>query len=183
MSEFAMDAFRRMPRRWHCPACAVLQDRTKERNRMNTLQDVKDILAQKTIALAGLSRDEKSFSATISRELKARGHTVLPVNPKATSIGGETCYARIADLPKGVGAVLVCTQPSESERIVRDAAAKGITRIWLQQGAQSPQAIAACSEYGMTAVHGRCVLMFAEPVGSIHGVHRWFAKVFGQLPR
>jgi uncharacterized protein len=150
---------------------------------MNTLQDVKDFLAQKTIALAGASRDEKSFSATVGRELRAHGYTVLPVNPNAKSIGGETCYAAVSDLPRSVGAVLICTPPSETEKVVREAAARGITRVWLQQGAQTPAAIAACEEKGLTGAYGKCIMMFAEPVGSIHGVHRWFAGLFGRLPR
>ncbi len=75
------------------------------------------------------------------------------------------------------------TAPAQSEKVVSDAAAQGITRVWLQQGAQSEAALAICREKGLQTVCGKCIMMFAEPVASIHGVHRWFAKVFGQLPR
>ncbi len=150
---------------------------------MNTLADIKDFLSQKTIAMAGLSRDEKAFSANIKKELVAKGYRIVPVNPNAENIGGEKCYPNLAAIPGKVGAVLVVTQPAQSEKVVRDAAAAGITRVWLQQGAQSDAAIVACKEKGLTAVWGRCVMMFAEPVSSIHGMHRWFAKVFGTLPK
>jgi hypothetical protein len=105
------------------------------------------------------------------------------VNPNATTIGGEPCYPSLAALPEKVEGVLVVTPPTQSEMVVRDAAAQGIKRVWVQLGAHSPAAQTACAELGMTAVSGKCIMMFAEPVTSIHGMHRWFAKVFGQLPR
>jgi uncharacterized protein len=150
---------------------------------MNTQADIRDFLSQKTIAMAGLSRNEKAFSSSIKKELAAKGYRIIPVNPNAESIGGEECYPTLAAIPEKVGAVLVVTSPAQSEKIVRDAAAAGITRVWLQQGAQSDAAVKACKEMGLTSVWGRCVMMFAEPVGSIHGVHRWFAKIFGGLPK
>ncbi len=150
---------------------------------MNTKQDIQDFLAQKTIAMVGLSRDEKAFSANIRKELTAKGYRILAVNPHATSIGGEACYPSLAALPEKVGGALVVTPPAQTEKVVREAAAQGITRLWLQQGAQSDAALAACTELGLTAVSKKCIMMFAEPVESIHSVHRWFAKVFGQLPR
>ncbi len=150
---------------------------------MNTQADIKDFLSQKTIAMAGLSRDEKAFSANIKKELVAKGYRIIPVNPNAESIGGEKCYPDLAAIPDKVGAVLVVTPSAQSEKIVRDAVAAGITRVWLQQGAQSDAAVVACKENKLTAVSGRCIMMFAEPVSSIHGVHRWFAKVFGTLPK
>jgi predicted CoA-binding protein len=149
---------------------------------MNTKQDIQEFLSQKTIAMAGLSRDEKSTSASIKKELQAKGYKILAVNPNASSIGGETCYTSLSALPEKVGGVLVVTGPAQSEKVVREAAKLGINRVWVQLGAQSPEAAAACAERGMAAVSGKCIMMFAEPVTSIHGVHRWFAKVFGTLP-
>ena len=149
---------------------------------MNTKQDIQEFLAQKTLAMAGISRSEKAFSAVVNNELKAKGYRVLPVNPHAGTIAGEPCYPSMAALPERVGGVVVFTPPAETEKVVRDAAAQGITRVWLQQGTASAAALAFCREKGMQVVSGKCIMMFAEPVGSIHGVHRWFAKVFGQLP-
>ena len=150
---------------------------------MNTKQDVQEFVSQKTIAMAGLSRDANAFSANIRKELQSKGYRILAVNPNASSIGGETCYPSLSALPEKVGGVLVVTGPSQSEKVVREAAAQGISRVWLQQGAQSDAAIAACAEHGLSAVSGKCIMMFAEPVSSVHSVHRWFAKVFGQLPK
>jgi predicted CoA-binding protein len=160
-----------------------IQQAKEKEQRMNTKQDVQDFLAQKTLAIVGLSRDEKAMSGNVNKELKAKGYRMLPVNPNAESIAGEKCYPSLAALPEKVGGVLVFTPPSQTEKVVREAAALGITRVWLQQGAQSDAALAACREKDLQTVSGKCIMMFAEPVATFHGVHRWFAKVFGQLPK
>jgi hypothetical protein len=150
---------------------------------VNTKQDVQEFLAQKTIAMVGVSRDEKAFSAMAYRELKGKGFRILPVNPNAKTIQEDACYPTLAALPEKVGGVIIFTPPAQSEQVVRDAVAQGITRVWLQQGTVSEGATTACVENNLTAVTGKCIMMFAEPVASFHGVHRWFAKVFGQVPR
>ncbi len=150
---------------------------------MNTKQEIEGFVSQKVIAMAGMSRDPKSTSASMRRELESKGYRILAVNPHATSIGGAPCYPDLASLPEKVGGVLVVTPSTQSENVVRDAAAQGISRVWVQMGAQSAAAEAACVEKGLSAVSGKCIMMFAEPVTSVHSVHRWFAKVFGQLPR
>ena len=60
--------------------------------------------------------------------------------------------------------MLIVTPASQSEQVVRDAAAQGISRVWLQRGAHSDAALAACGEHGLTAVSGKCIMTFAEPV-------------------
>ncbi len=150
---------------------------------MNTLQDVKDFMSQKALALVGVSRNEKSFSAAAFGELKQRGYRLFPVNPGAESIGGERCYPDLQALPEKPGGVLVFTPPAATEKVVREAAAAGIRHIWIQRGAESKGALRFCAESGLPAVSRRCILMFAEPVGSFHAFHRRLAKLFGRLPK
>ena len=150
---------------------------------MNTMQDIQGILAQKTLAVAGLSRDEKSMSAAAFKELKAKGYTLYPVNPNADSIRGETCYPSLAALPAKVGGVLVFTSPAHTEQVVRDAVAAGIRRIWIQQGAQSEAAVRFCADNKLPAVTKECIMMYVEPVTSIHAFHRFVKKLFGGLPK
>ena len=149
---------------------------------MNTKQDVQDFIAQKTLAVAGISRNPQSFSARAFAELKTKGYRLFPVNPNADSIAGEKCYPNVGALPEKPGGVLVFTPPAETEKVVREAAAAGIARIWIQQGAQSEAALRFCREKNLAAVSRQCILMFAEPVASIHRVHRWLWKILGKLP-
>jgi hypothetical protein len=150
---------------------------------VNTRQDIEGFLAQKSIAVAGVSRDPRSFSATTFKELAGRGYRLFAVNPNAESIHGEKCYPSLSRLPEKVGGVLLFTPPAVTETVVKEAAAAGIGRIWIQQGAQSPAALDFCREKNLAAVSGQCIMMYAEPVTSIHGFHRWVKKLFGGLPR
>ncbi len=150
---------------------------------MNTRKEIDGFVAQKTLAVAGLSRNPQSFSARAYEELKTKGYTLYPVNPNAERIGGQACYATVSAVPGEVGGVLVFTPPAATEKVVREAAGAGIRRVWIQQGAQSDASIAFCKEQGLEAVSGQCILMFAEPVASFHGFHRWVKKLFGGIPR
>ena len=71
--------------------------------------------------------------------------------------------------------------PVQTEKLVREARDAGIARIWMQQGAESAEAIRFCDESGIDVVHGQCIMMFAEPAG-IHKFHRWLNGIFGKLP-
>lgn len=144
---------------------------------------VADFVSQRKLAIVGVSRGGAKFGNLALSALKAKGYRVFPVNPGAGEIGGERCYSSLRTLPEAVGGVLVVVPPQQAEQVVREAAAAGIGRVWLQQGAESPAAVRFCRENGMQVVHGECILMFAEPVNSFHRWHRWLWKVLGKLPK
>ncbi len=73
--------------------------------------------------------------------------------------------------------------PDETERVVRDAAAAGIPRVWKLQGAESEEAIRFCEEHGISVVAGECILMFARPLRFYHKPHRCVWKLLGKLPK
>jgi predicted CoA-binding protein len=52
-------------------------------NQKVALEIIEDFLAQKRIALVGLSRQPKDFSVMLFEELCRRGYDVVPVNPGA----------------------------------------------------------------------------------------------------
>ncbi|MBZ5544903.1 MAG: CoA-binding protein [Acidobacteriia bacterium] len=144
---------------------------------------VTDFVSQKKLAVVGVSRQGKKFGNMAFRELKAKGYKLLPVHPQAETIEGERCYPSLAALPEPVDGVLVVVPPAETEKVVREAAAAGIKRVWMQQGAESPAAIKFCEDNGLSAVHGECILMFAEPAAWFHRAHRWVWKLLGKLPK
>lgn len=150
---------------------------------MNTRKDIDAFVAEKTLAVVGVSRDPQSFSGRAFQELKGKGYTLYPVNPNAETIAGERCYPSVKALPGKVGGALLFTKPGVTETVVREAAEAGIRRIWIQQGAQDEGSIRYCMEQKLEAVSGHCILMFAEPVASIHSVHRWLKKLFGGMPK
>jgi uncharacterized protein len=143
---------------------------------------IQQFVSAKTIAVAGVSATGKGFGSFAYSELKKRGYRVMAVHPKASAVHGDPCWPSFARLPEPVERALVVVKPDLAEVVVREAAAAGVRRIWLQQGAESPSAIRAGEELGLDVVHGHCILMFAEPVGSFHGFHRWIWKLIGKIP-
>ena len=59
---------------------------------------------------------------------------------------GEPCYPSLKALPEPPGGTLIMVAPTQSEGVVQDAAAAGIDRVWMQQGAESEAAIKFCQE-------------------------------------
>ena len=146
-------------------------------------QLVTDFLAQRTLALVGLSRGKRKFGNAALKELRAKGYTIHPVHPTAATIDGVRCWPSLASLPEPVGGVLTVVPPAETEKVVAAAHEAGIARVWMQQGSESDAAIRFCEEHGIAVVHHECVLMFAEPAGWFHRAHRWVWGRLGKLPQ
>ena len=149
---------------------------------MATMETVNEFVSQKKIAVVGVSRKPQKFGSGVYRELKEKGYTVYPINPNAETIGDDTCYPSLKELPEAVDGAVLVVHPEQTDAVVRDAKEAGITRIWMQQGSQSQSAIDYCDENGISVVSKHCIFMFAEPVTSIHKFHRFFKKVFGGMP-
>jgi len=148
---------------------------------MTSQTAVDAFLARPALALVGMSRSGQGFGNYAFNALTHKGYRVYPIHPSADTIDGHPCYHRFADLPEHVDAVLIVVPPEEAAIVVKDAAAAGVHHVWLQQGAESPQVLAACRDAGVNAVAGECILMFARPAG-FHKVHRWAWKLAGKLP-
>ena len=148
---------------------------------MTSQESVEGFLALDTVAIAGVSRNGKGFGNAVLKDLTGKGYEVLPVHPEAQEVGGVPCSPSLAALPKPVAGLVLVVPPAQTEQLVREARDAGISRIWMQQGAESTEAIRFCEENGIDVVHGECIMMFAQPTG-IHRFHRWINGVFGKLP-
>jgi predicted CoA-binding protein len=148
---------------------------------MKKSEAIEAFLAQPALAVVGVSRSPRKFGTSACRALKEKGYRVYPIHRSAAQIDGMTCYLRLADLPERVGGVLVVVRPWDAIEVIYDAAANGIRRVWLQQGAESLQALQICDQLGLDVVSGECILMFAQPKG-IHKVHQFVRRVLGTLP-
>lgn len=150
---------------------------------MNTKADIDAVLASKTIAVVGLSRDPASIGRAAYKKLKAAGYALRAVNPNAAEIDGEAAYPNLAALPEKPDALIFFTKPEQTLAVLREAAERGVGRVWIQQGAESPAVLDFCRERNLTAVAKQCIMMYAPPVDSIHAFHRGVKKFFGGLPR
>jgi len=149
---------------------------------LTTMSSVNDFLDLRTLAVVGVSRSEKKFSRRLYRTLKKRGYNVFAVNPNMDSIDGEICYENLQSLPQKADGAVIVVPPDQTNKVVRDAVEAGVKHIWIQQGAESKEAIDYCTENQINVIHDQCVLMFAEP-SFPHSFHRSVLKVFGKLPK
>lgn len=144
-------------------------------------QAIQEFIAGKRIAVLGASRSGKKFGNTAATELRERGYQVYIVHPQAEKIDGEKCYPNLASLQGQADGVWICLPPKQAEQALAEAVQAGFDKIWLQQGAESPEALALASELNVTPVAGKCILMYAPPVRSFHGWHRAFVRLVGRL--
>ena len=156
---------------------------------VTTRQTVDVFLALKRLAVVGVSRDPKHFSYVVWQELRQRRYEAIPVNPNATAIDGQRCYARVQDIEPPVQGVLVMTPSSATAQVVRDCVEAGIGHVWMHKGAGGgpgavdPAAVALCEEHGIELVAGHCPYMFLPGTPFFHGIHRFFKKISGGYPK
>ena len=143
----------------------------------STRADVENFVGQHKLAMVGVSRDTKKFGNAAYKALKEKGYQVYPINRNVETIEGDRCYPGLGALPETVDGVVIVVPPAETEKVVREADAAGIKNVWMQQGAESDEAVQYCQ------AHGEGIMMFAPPVTSVHRWHRGAWKLFGKLPK
>jgi len=138
---------------------------------------IESFIAEPALAVVGVSRSGRGFGNAAVRALAEKGYRVHPVHPVLQRVCGIPCFRSFADLPEPINAALVVVPPSQAVGVVRAAAAAGIRRVWLQQGAESPWVLRVCADLGLETVAGECILMYTKPTG-VHRFHRWIHDVF-----
>ncbi|MBN1797682.1 MAG: CoA-binding protein [Spirochaetales bacterium] len=120
---------------------------------------IREFLAQKSFAVAGSFRDNTKYAYKILKDLIAAGYEVYPLHPTLQEVEGLPCYKSVTDIPKTVDVVDLVTPPHATLEIVQQCTQKGITRIWMQPGAESREAIDFCHRHNMKAIYGTCLML------------------------
>lgn len=149
---------------------------------MATLNQINEFLGSETFAIAGVSRNQKKFGYAAFKELKGKGMNIVPVNPHADQIDGIDVYHDVVSLPDTVKGLIVMTRKDQTASVIRDAKKKGIKQIWIQQMADSKEALKELEGTGINYVTGQCILMHYKP-HSIHKFHKAILKFFGRFPK
>ncbi|MBN1304108.1 MAG: CoA-binding protein [Anaerolineales bacterium] len=148
---------------------------------MSKKQVIEDFIDQKKLAIVGVSRSGNKFGNIAYKELKQKGYQVFAVHPEAETVAGDKAYPDFKSLPEAVDGVVLVVPPQQTEKVIRDAAEAGIKRVWMQQGAESDEAIRFCEEKGISVVSQECVMMYARPVKFPHSLHRWVWGLMGKM--
>lgn len=154
---------------------------------MTTLEKIDEFLEEARVAIVGISRNEKDFTNLVFKELLKRGYDPIPVNPNASEIGGQKCYARVQDIQPPVKNAILFTSPTVTDQVVVDCAQSGIKRVWMHRGAGvgavSKTAIQYCREKQIEVIAGYCPYMFLPHAGLVHRLHGIGMKLIGSYPK
>lgn len=154
---------------------------------MLTTSSVQQFLQGHRIAVIGASDGPKNFGGTVYRALRDHGHRTIPVHPTARTVAGDAAYRSLDTVRAPVDGVVVMVNPTAALGVVRTCVERGITNVWLFKGigaagAMSDEAVQLCEANGINVVEGACPLMFLEPVGLGHRVHRRIRHLSTRLP-
>ena len=127
---------------------------------VSTADLVQDFLAGTPHAVVGASSDRSKFGNKVLRAYQQHGRKVYAVHPRELLVEGAPTVASVADLPEPVHGLSIITPPPVTERIVEEAAAAGIRRLWMQPGAESAKAVERAKELGLSVISGGpCILV------------------------
>ncbi len=136
---------------------------------------VRDFLAQKKIAVAGVSDKRETGSNTAYRRFRDAGYQVYPVNPHLTTFDGQPCYPDLKSIPEKPDGVFMLTGPQVTEDLVRQCVDLQIKHVWMHcmMGTKaglaanttsvSPDAVKLCRDHGIAVIPGACPNQFLNP--------------------
>ena len=136
---------------------------------------VQDFLAQKKIAVVGVSDKRETGCNLGYRKFKEAGYMVSAVNPRLTSFEGDPCYPDLKSIPEKPDAVFILASPKVTEQIVQQCVDLGVKHVWMHclmgtkpglaanMTSVSPEAVTMCKENGITVIPGSCPNQFLKP--------------------
>jgi predicted CoA-binding protein len=151
---------------------------------------VQDFLAQKKVAVVGVSDKRETGCNLAYRKFKENGYTVSAVNPRITAFEGDTCYPDLKSIPEKPEAVFILTNPKVTEEIVQQCVDLGIGYVWMHcmmgtkpglaagMTSVSQDAVRTCQENGITVIPGACPNQYLKPDFG-HAVMRVMFRTLG----
>lgn len=125
---------------------------------MNNDQMMKEILrSAKTVATVGLSSNPEKDSYSVAQYLKTQGYRVIPVNPTATEILGETSYPDLESVPEKIDVVQVFRKPEDVPPVAESAVKVGAKAVWMQEGIINEEAAQKARAAGLQVVMDACM--------------------------
>ena len=151
---------------------------------------VQDFLAQKKIAVVGVSDKRETGCNLAYNKFKDNGYQVFPVNPRISEFDGVPCYPDLKSIPEKPDAVFILTSPKVTDEIVQQCVDLGIKHIWMHcmmgtkpglaqsMTSVSQDAVQVCRDNGIQVIPGSCPNQFLKPDFG-HNLMRGMFGLFG----
>ena len=125
-------------------------------------EKIKEILSKyKTIAMVGVSKDDKKPSTIVMKYMQNYGFRVIPVNPsaKGEKILGEEVYEKLEDIKIPIDIVDVFRPSAEALNFAEKTVQIGAKVLWLQLGIRSKEAKELLESKKIEYIENRCTKM------------------------
>ena len=151
---------------------------------------VQDFLAQKKIAVVGVSDKRDTGCNLAYNKFKESGYQVFPVNPRISTFNGATCYPDLKSIPDKPEAVFILASPKVTDQIVQQCVDLGVKHVWMHcmmgtkpglaagMTSVSQEAVELCKANGITVIPGSCPNQFLKPDFG-HKMMRGMWRLFG----
>lgn len=106
----------------------------------------------RTIAVVGISTNPNKDSHMVAAYLKKHGYRIIPVNPGADEILGETSYPDLRSIPEPVDIVDVFRRPEFLPEIAEQAVAIHAKVLWMQKGISNEEAARIAKQGGLAVI-------------------------------
>jgi len=151
---------------------------------------VQDFLAQKKIAVVGVSDKRETGCNMAYTKFKENGYKVFAVNPRISTFNGEPCYPDLKSIPDKPDAVFILASPKVTDQIVQQCVDLGVKHVWMHcmmgtkpglvasMTSVSQEAVEMCNANGITVIPGSCPNQFLKPDFG-HAMMRGMWRLFG----
>jgi predicted CoA-binding protein len=117
---------------------------------------IDQLLALKTWAIVGLSNNPERAAFGVAKLLIEKGHTIIPIHPKAEQVHGQSGYAKLSQVPVKIDVVDIFVNSELAGVVVNEAIEIGAQGVWLQLDVIDEGAITRAKDAGLLAVMNRC---------------------------
>ena len=119
-------------------------------------KEIDELLGLKTWAVVGLSNNSERAAYKVAKVLIEKGHTVIPVHPKAETVHGQKGSTKLSEIKVPIDVVDVFVNSELAGSVVDEAIAVGAKGVWLQLDVIDEFAISRAKSAGLLAVMNRC---------------------------
>lgn len=151
------------------------------------MEPTDDFFSGDRYAIFGICAPGRLHGKVLIRALRKAGKTPVVIESRGLQMNNVEIYQSLAEAGPVHGVVILPPAPwnQSSAEFTLDAVqqcrAKGIAKVWIYTAGGSPAAAAIAKEQGLDPVVGKCPCLYIANGGFPHNLHRWIAKLAGQL--
>jgi predicted CoA-binding protein len=124
-------------------------------------KDIAALLDQSdtTVAVVGATDNPAKYGNVIYRDLRRKGFKIYPVNPNRTHVAGDPAFKSLKELPVKPTIVNIVVPPRAALEVLAQCQELGLTNVWIQPGAESPEVLSFLQENDFNYLANACIMV------------------------